>query len=821
MRIFVLLFYLAGLLSVSTASAQVRLTGRVVAPDGAFAAGANVILLNKKDSVFVMGAIAGDSGNFVLNAVEPGSYRLQVSQVGFLRVDSVITVYAYNQLTDLGTFILAIETAALNAVVIKAEKPLYQQKAEGLIVNVENNIMTKGSTALELLARSPGIVFDQRNNSITLNGKSGVTVLLNGKAIRMSVEQVAGFLSSISGNNVERIELLPTPPAGYDAEGGAGVINIVLKKNKLKGTTGSFTASGGYGKYEKATIGGIFQYANEKMNAYGSYTYSHNHTFSNMYLTSEQHMDFMGGDVYVSSFDTTKAYRKNHDAVAGIDIFLNKRVSIGFNSTYNHSNYSGNTITHAGYDVLPDSLLTYRGYANSNNRWNNFLHSVYLEQKLKGEQRLSINADYLHFNNTGVSAVQNNFIDKHGNKPGTNEALFGAQQRGTANTDIKVGVFKADYAAPLSKRWNVESGVKITYTRNRSMSGIESWVNEEWQTSEQTSNNIVMNEIIAAAYTSFKGNVSPSLQLTAGLRYEYWGTYTKATGGENAATRQPGRVFPSVLLTKSLNNQQEWQFSYTQRISRPSYNDLASYVGYSDPTAVYTGNPLLKPAITHNVKVGYQYRRYAVSLLYSRDVNAISRYQLVESPGKDMLLITPQNLPRQEYVTLQVAIPVRVNKWWSMHYNWVGGYRYSEVNHTRQTLAYSYLAYSFNFNQVFALPHGFSAELSGWYNTRSYDGSKRLAGFIMLNAGIKKQLHNNKGFIQLAVADILQQERYIIRYGTLTQEAFDIRSHVTVNAESVQRPIFRLTYSRSFGNGSKKQSGKSNVQEESGRVIRE
>lgn len=805
----------------TTISAQVSVTGSVFTAEGNPAVTANIVLLHKKDSLFVRGDMANDSGLYRLNNISAGVYRIQFSLVGYQTIDSIITISLADTVLQLATKVLLMEPTALNAIVIKSAKPLYQQKPGGLVVNVENNVMNKGSSALEVLASSPGVIIDQRNNSIGLNGKNAVSVLLNGKAMRISVEQLVNLLSGITANNIEKIELFSTPPAGYDAEGSGGVINIILKRSKTKGTTGTLSLTGGYGKYEKAAAGGSFQFANERMNIFASYTFNHNRTFSNMYLTSEQYMPFMGGDVFVTGFDTSKARRQGHDAGAGIDFYMSKNVTVGISSTFNSSSNNNNNVMHAGYTIYPDSLLTYAGYSKGSNKWNNYLNTVYMDFKLENGQKLNVDLDYLVFKNKAASVAQNNFIDKHGNKPGTDEILFGPRQQTAANTSIRVWALKADYVNPVSEKWNLESGIKTAFTRSHSTSGIESWVDGGWRTSDQVSNNMLMQEWIVAAYSSLSGKLSSTWSVVAGLRYEHSNTYMNhLLTGAFITRRKLGRFFPNLLFSKNNGNGKEWQFSYTQRITRPSYNDLASFVAYSDPTAVYTGNPFLQPGITHNLKVGYLHKRYALSLLFSRDVNAISRYQLLESRAKDMLLITPQNLPRQDYISLQASVPVTVNGWWRMNYNWVGGLRNFRVSHTRQAFNKTYFAYSFNFNQAFTLPKGFSAELSGWYNTRSYDASKRLAGFFMLNAGVKKQLRGN-AVIQLAVADILQQERYIIRYGTLSQEAFDIRSKVNVNVESIQMLVFKLTYSRSFGGASTtKAKQRINTREEAERVIK-
>ncbi len=142
---------------------------------------------------------------------------------------------------DAGTIQLKTAGKQLGEVVIRADKPQVQQTAEGVTVNVQNSIMAQGSSALDILQRSPGVIIDQHNNTISLNGKTGVMVMLDGKLMRMSMDQLIALLNGMSADNIAQIELMNTPPAKYDAEGNAGIINIVTKKNKKRGTNGSIT----------------------------------------------------------------------------------------------------------------------------------------------------------------------------------------------------------------------------------------------------------------------------------------------------------------------------------------------------------------------------------------------------------------------------------------------------------------------------------------------------------------------------------------------------------------------------------------------------
>jgi iron complex outermembrane receptor protein len=191
-------------------------------------------------------------------------------------------------------------------------------------------------------------------------------------------------------------------------------------------------------------------------------------------------------------------------------------------------------------------------------------------------------------------------------------------------------------------------------------------------------------------------------------------------------------------------------------------------------------------------------------LLLSRDNYPIARYQLTESPAKDLLYISPQNISYENSITFQTNLPWKVNDWWNMNYGFVGGLRQFKLDYTIQPVEKTYFGYSVNFSESFKLPRSFLLEISGWYNSLSYNGTIQVDGLGTLNAGIKKELKRNGGSFQLSVTDLLRSLRYNVHYGTLTEDAFSIKNHVTINTESAVFPIIKLTYSRAFGSGGAK-----------------
>ncbi len=800
-----------------------QVSGKVVKGNGEPIAFANVQLLYAVDSTNFKTAITDENGGYRVEKIPAGKYILRINSITYATYTTPFETLRADEAKDLGTQVLTENLQQLETVVVRAEKPLYQQATAGTIVNVESSILTKGSSALEVLQRSPGILIDYRNGGILLNGKSGVLIMIDGRVLRMSAAQVIDFLNSMSANDIEKIELLSTPPARYDAEGSGGIINIVLKKNKTSGTSGSVNLTAGYGWAPKATAGINLAHNTKKINLYGTYTFSGDKTYSDLDIVSYQNMPLFGGQLDVRLYDTTKARLNSHAATAGIEYKITQRTSVGANITFNSSHDVRNTYSHSSYRLLPDSILLFDGLNSGTDRWKNMVASVYAEKQIRSGEKLLFDVDYLHFNNSSSYTINSSFVTKDGSVVSNNDSLFSPSQRTFASTFINVVVGKMDYTKQLSKKVKLDAGLKGTFTNVSSHSGIESLVNGEWINRSESTSGILMKEGIGAAYVSASVELSTATNLVAGLRYEYSSTHmSEPDTKQHVIERKAGVLFPNIAITHKLNKQSELQLSYTKRISRPTYNDLASYVGYSDPTAVYTGNPFLKPTITHNLKLGYLFRSYTFSVLFSRDINPIARYQLTESPSGDILFVSPQNLLWQNNITFQATVPIKVNNWWSMSYTYTGGPRTFKLNYTKRPVEKSYVGYSFNFTQSFKLPRSFSFELSGWYNGVSYNGSVMVGSFGALNAGLKKELKNNWGSLQLAASDLLRSIHIQSYYGALTEEAFNITNHVIYNPESTRFPIIKLTYSKSFGKAAgKKENQNKGSTDESERIRKE
>jgi len=291
--------------------------------------GATVSLLNVKDSSLVKVNITEQNGSVSFEQVKAGSYLLSVSTVGYKKVSTQsFNINKDNPQLTLADIKLETGKMQLSEVNVQARKPFIEKQIDRIVVNVNNSIVSAGSTALDVLSRSPGVLVNQ-NDDISMKGKQGVIVMIDGKPTNLSSTDLANLLRSTPANSIDKIELITNPSSKYDAAGSAGIINIKLKKDLRYGTNGTFSVSAGQGVYGKLNTGLNLNYRNNKINIFGNYNYTYREGFNHLVLDRE----FLHPDGSLVGAYSQDNYLKlpiySNLAKAGMDYSPSKNTTIG------------------------------------------------------------------------------------------------------------------------------------------------------------------------------------------------------------------------------------------------------------------------------------------------------------------------------------------------------------------------------------------------------------------------------------------------------------------------------------------------------------
>lgn len=757
---------------------------------------ANVLLLSAADSSLVIGNVTELSGAFSLSPVSAGDYLLQFSMIGYEEEYSKTFQLADNNEEKIfGTITLKENATQLTEAQVIAKKPLFEQKIDRMVVNVATSITSAGNTALEVLQRTPGVTVNQTQGIINMAGKNGVVVMINGKENRMPVEGLVSLLQSMSADNIETIELIHTPPANFDAEGNAGFINIVLKKNLDDGFNGSLSANVGYGLKEKAGANVNFNYRKNKMNFYGDYSWSY--TNNPQEFTNRRELLF-DGDLYgtdaISFRDPT--FLQIQNARLGLDYQISDKTVFGVLVGGLNRDWDM-TARNDVYTTLNGDTTNYLSVPNSEiNIWNNLLTNINLTHDLSKTQQLSFDLDYNYYFFENPSNYDYNTIEG-------GAIVNQERQRITKDTPMNIWVSKADYSNKLTDKITLETGLKYTATRFENNVIVENIGQGEWVVDPLFSSEVEMMEDIAAAYTSLSMPLDSRTDFKAGLRYEYTTTNLSSPAEADIVDRQYGRLFPSLFLSRKLNDHNTIQLSYSRRINRPGFMQLAPFFIFYDPTTILTGNPELQPSFADAINLNYIWKTVRLSFGYSFDDEMMANFQPDFDIENNIQFTRPRNFNFGKVYSGNISFPIQIKKWWSMRLGATGLYVQNQDSEEKSFENYEVFNWNANGNMNLKFPKNFSAEFTAFYLAPGIFGGVRNKQFARVNFGLQKQLSGNAGRLVFGVEDIF----FSGIWNAFIDEPdlqYDQRYRFTER-------IFRLTYSRNFGSSKVKGARKRKI----------
>lgn len=761
------------------------LPGSVKDRDGKGVPGASVQLMHASDSAAARIEVTDINGSFEIHSIKPGNYFLKVSMIGFSNYAGSVFAFQESKKPEPVLITLLQSATQLGEARVVASKPLVEVRPDMTVLNVENNISTTGSTALELLQKSPGVVVDQDEN-IYLKGRGGVKIQIDGKPSYLSGEELAAFLKSISANDVESIELISNPSSKYDAEGTAGIINIRMKKNKSFGTNGSVGANWAISKYAKYGLNFNINHRNKYLNAYGSYGNNWGNRENNFYLYR-----IISGLVFDQRTNTLRD-GLNHNYKAGVDVFLNARNTIGVqvngNSSENNAHTFSKTFLRNEEDFQVDSILV----ADNKSEWDfdNLNYNINYRYADTSGHELNVDFDLGRYRNRKFIYQPNTYL-----LPGESDTIDVRNFRSVAPTDIDIYSAKADYSFKLGKG-KAGLGIKHSTVLTDNVYDFYNVLSSGDELDTARSNQFEYAEKINAAYLNYSFPVK-SFNLQAGIRAEQTlseGDLTSATTvADKNVKREYTDFFPSAGISWNMDKKNNFSLVYSQRIDRPNYQELNPFEYKLDELTFRKGNPFLDPQYTHKAELSHSYN-YTInsSLSYSntRDYFAMVTDTLNSKAG----FISMRNLANEEVYSLNVNVSHQLKKWWSLFFNAGAshlGYRADFGN--GKTIDVSLINYTFYIQNTFRLPHDFSLEISGWYSSPGvWGGSFETEANGSLDAGLQKKLFKNAATLKLAVSDIF----YTMPWSSRNTLA-GTNSRANGDWESRQ---FRVSFTYRFGN---------------------
>ena len=746
---------------------------------------ANVILFQARDSAFVKGGISEENGSFTFDNIADGSYYITASMMGFVNVSTKVFALSGGREHKVPDIVLA-EQVVLDEVVVKADKPMFQQKVDRMVINVESSILSSGSTALEVLERSPGVTVNRQSNSIALVGKSGVNVMINGKISYLPQEAVVQLLEGMSSDNIETIELITTPPANLDAEGNAGYINIVMKKRTDVGLNGSYSLSFGVGNGTTTNDNINFNYRKDKINIFGNYSFQRR-AQEQVWLFDRSLTE--GEDIhYVSTVTARDPVQRNHNARLGFDYQISEKTIAGIILSGYDNRWSMDALTDSYESLNGDPILFTDINLYEVNQWKNFGINLNVKHNFKKDGYFSIDYDYLHYDNENPTDYTNDYYDAEGN------FLYQELIKSSKVTPIKISVVAGDYSNQMNEKAKLELGVKGAFTTFENDVAVEYFDGEDFVEDPSLTSKSNLDERILAAYTSLDYKFSDKFSSKIGLRYEHTVSKLDSDTEGTLVDRSYGEFFPTLYFTYTVNDSLNMNFSYSRRISRPSFSQMAPFVIFIDPNTFFSGNPAVQPAISNALQFATNYRSVIVSVQYTEEKGTIARGELIYDNENDRLIVISENLDHVNTFSATLGLPVKITDWWKTQNTFIYLYTSIEDSNEQRSFSNSQSSFRINSTQSFRITDDLTSEVNLFYQSKSIYGSRMVKERLNVNLGIQKKFSEKWGTLRFNINDIFDSNEFNSSTTLPDQNLF-----VSASLDFSNR-TFLLTYSRTFGN---------------------
>jgi outer membrane receptor protein involved in Fe transport len=744
----------------------------------------------------ISGQLTKANGDFSLeNLPIMASFKLRISAIGYLPFEQAVKFeikpggdmsQMMNQVDkDLGNLKINPDIKSLEEVTVTATKPFMQMGVDRRIFNVEKNMVSAGQTATQLMRNIPGLNVDIDGNVTMRN--AAPTIFIDGRPTTLTLDQ-------IPADAIESVEMITNPSAKFDASGGmAGILNIVLKKNRKAGYNGNIRA--GIDSRAKINVGGDINVKQEKVNVFLSGMYNQRKSIGE------------GNSVRTETYTTPNVLINQTNAPVskgyfmflrgGFDYFLDNRNTITLSGNYVKGYFNNNDL----FNILTDSVdniinsdVSTRTTTNEFNFRNINSALGYKRLFKKTGRELTADVNFSKNKNGSEGLFVNQYYDADDNPKG-----IPIKQTTEGNGKNTFFTFQSDFVTPLSENTKLEAGFRgaIRDVQSKNLNYVQNPITGELVPFAAINANYKYEDRVLAAYSTFSGKLGKTFTYLAGLRVEssnYDGTLL--TNDSAFSNSFPLSFFPSIFLTKKLENS-DLQFSYSRRINRPNFFQLLPFIDYSDSLNINRGNPDLVPEFTNSLELSYQQNfKKGHSLLFSAWLkmtdDLITRQQIKEEsaiPGRDIIINTYINADNSRAYGLEMVAKNPLAKWLDVTSN-LNVYN-SKINTSNvagepdQPALWSFFA---KMNLAFKLPKNLSIQLSGDYQSKTilpqggrggggqggrggggFGGFTQTTsqGYINPNFGVdvairKEFMKDRKASISLSMNDIFKTRKYSV-----------------------------------------------------------
>lgn len=753
--LFAVLPLLSGL--IGHAQSAAKISGIIIDGNKKTVESATISLLQAKDSSLKKFSVADKNGHYKFDGVGVGNYLVSVTAIGHTKAYSEpVLIKESTSTVILKPIEIVPFPKALAGVTVTAKKPFIEQKIDRTLINVESSVSNAGATALEVLEKSPGVTLDKDGN-ISLKGKAGVMVMMDGRPAYLSGADLTNYLKNLPASAIDQIEIMTNPSAKFDAAGNAGIINIKSKKNRQKGLNGIATSGYSQGIRPRFNNTLNLNYRTGKINLFANANYNHNNNAQRLDIL--RNYSDAGTKTLRAIFEQTSHLHHQSDNSSlkiGADYFANKTTTLGVvaSAFVNPENQWGTNTSYLKNSVGVVDSIVY-SESSTKERWTNKSVNLNFRKQLDTTgSEVTSDLDYITYGSRNNAHFSNLSYEPDWTKKGA-DYLHG-------NLPVQINIYsgKVDYSHRLKEEGRVEAGLKTSYVNtDNDANYFKVYGTTEVMDSTKT-NHFKYTENIQAAYLNFNKSIK-KLAVQAGLRYELT-SYRGLQYGSPDLVKHPdssfhktySSLFPTLFVSYQADKNNQFAVSLGRRIDRPQYQALNPFLFFLDRYTYEAGNPFLKPQFSNNLELTHSYKnRLTTTVNYNRTKNEIN--ETFETVGY-ATIVRKANIATQDAAGISVSAQMAVQKWWNamiytnLNYTKFRGQLYGEALHIEATNL------TMNINNQFHFNKGWSAELSGFYRGKGIWGQIVTKPMGQVSAGVSKQVLKEKGTFKFNVRDVFR-----------------------------------------------------------------
>ncbi len=715
--------------------------------------GATVQLVRLPDSAAVAGTQTDAQGRYAL-AAPAGRYVVRARALGYAPALSAPLELPGGAGAPLAAPVLALRETPqqLREAVVTGRQKAVEASAGKTVYNIDQQVAAGGSSAFELLQRTPGVRVTQDDN-LQLKGSPNVTVMVDGKLTYLAAGQLGTYLRGLPAEALARIEVLTTPGAQFDAAGNAGIINIVTKKSASPGYALNLSTGAGTGRYPQTTQAAVGNYKTQHLNLFGNYSYHYKQT----YLNRTSYRVLGTGAARTSydraSFDPTTEW--GHTYRLGLDLTLPARQTLGaaysgYRAQWNRSGQGPTTVRNEA------SGRTYLVQNQNETREPGLNHSLNLNYKVELDtagRQFTADADYARYRSDSRGSLANQVYAPDGAPAQPYQELRFGQP-----SVVTIRAAKADLAWPLGKT-KLAVGGKYSFVTSDNDFRYDSLRGGTYQYAPALSSHFVYDEHIAAAYATASRPLGRAT-LEAGLRLESTRSLGTLLGAGIATRRAYTYLFPTLSWSRPLAEQHALSVSLSRRLNRPQYSDLNPARFFFDKYSYYTGSPFLQPETAWQLAATYTYKQdYVLTLSAGRTSNPISSFGS-QNPQTGELALTIANFNYRDDLEASLVAPLTITKFWTAQSTLALRYVRADLSQDGIDFRPHQASVDVSTTHTLALPAHLQLEVAATYTSPALGGITIFRTYFALDAGLKRTFLNKKLDVRLTGTDLLRTVRY-------------------------------------------------------------